>query len=244
MKRAALLLVLLTSSAKADELTTGDVYLIRADGWATPSCEKWHVDTSRKELTHRDGKLRDVVAYEANAISIGFTSFVRMRDDGTISADEECKLGTGVERLKDGWRIGSARWFSTKKACATALKKHERVGTTFGCPSPDDLPITYAKEFVQLQNLLASGGTMFTAPTCTRVPFKAGTPLNDDAKTVRMCSQDLTYELEDEGVALAGVRLYFDAKQCRAHERARATIASYLPLVASAGADAALPSCK
>lgn len=209
MKRALLLLVLLTSSAKADELTTGDVYLIRADGWATPSCEKWHVDTSRKELTHRDGKLRDVVAYEANAI-----------------------------------RIGTARWFSTKKACATALKKHERVGTTFGCPSPDDLPITYAKEFVQLQNLLASGGTMFTAPTCTRVPFKAGTPLNDDAKTVRLCSQDLTYELEDEGVAIAGVRLYFDAKQCRAHERARATIASYLPLVASAGADAALPSCK
>jgi hypothetical protein len=85
--KAALLLVLMTSTAAADGLGDGDVYLIRADGWAEPSCQKWHVDTNQQEMTHRAGKLHEEVSFDLSTIEIHFTEFKYTLDD-TIGAED------------------------------------------------------------------------------------------------------------------------------------------------------------
>lgn len=247
--KTPLLLLLMTSAAAADSLEDGDIYLIRADGWARDvGCEKWHVDTSRQELTHRDRKLHESVDFEANSTEITFKSFTHTFEN-TIGAEDvnaspQCKLTADIERVRDGWRIGTARWFSTKKACVTAFKKHERVGSTFGCPMADDVPIMFLTAYLRdFDQLLSSGGTMFAEPACTAFPFKAGSAHDADARTVRLCSNDLTYDAIEDGIALSNVRLYFDRTRCRLYARAHARVASFLPVVAAVDPDALL-SCK
>lgn len=246
--RAALFLVLVASTAAADPLESGDVYLIRADGWAEPSCQKWHVDESRQELTHRSGKLHEEVSFDANTIEIKFTEFKYTLDDTIgaedVNANPACKLTADIEKVRDGWRIGTARWFSTKKACLAALKKRERVGTTFGCPTPEDFPIFLTSYLNDFAKILASGGTMFAEPKCKPVKFEAGTKQDADTHTVTLCSTDLTYAAKDDGILLGDVRLYFDRDRCSRYARAHARVARFLPVVASAEGEASLPSCK
>jgi hypothetical protein len=245
--KAALLLVLMTSTAAADGLGDGDVYLIRADGWAEPSCQKWHVDTNQQEMTHRAGKLHEEVSFDLSTIEIHFTEFKYTLDDTIgaedVNANPACKLTADIERVRDGWRVGTARWFSTKKACTAALKKRERVGTTFGCPTPEDFPIFLTAYLNDFADILAKGGTMFAEPKCTPVKFDAETTHDADAQTVTLCSTDLKYAAKDDGILLGNVRLYFDRDRCVRYARAHARVASFLPVVAAPNPDA-LPSCK
>ena len=251
--KTALLLVLMTSVAAAEPPESGDVYLIRADGWYRPSCEKWHIDATTQTLSHQfrgsfvSAPIAEQIVYDANTIEITFKEFDRNAGNTVgaedVNAQMTCKLTAPIERASDSWHVGTAKWFFTKKACDAALKKRERVGATFGCPWPDDFSIfmpSYRQEF---DDLLTKGGRMFAGPKCTKVKFKAGTEHDADQQTVKLCSKELPYEAKDDGIQLGGTRLYFLRERCEIYEEIAAQVARYLPVV-TASDDAALPSCK
>lgn len=251
--KIALLLALMTSTAMADEPATGDVYLIRADGWTRPSCEKWHIDAATHTLSHTfrgsfmSAPIAEDIVYDATSIELTFKEFNRSAGD-TIGAEDvnnqmTCKLTAPFERADDSWHVGTAKWFFTKKACNAAFKKRERVGARFGCPWPDDFSIfmtTYRQDF---DKILTKGGKMFAGPKCRKVTFKAGTEHDTDKQTVKVCSKELSYEVKDDGIQLGGTRVYFLLERCEIYEEIAAQVARYLPVVAASD-DAALPSCK
>jgi hypothetical protein len=253
VKTALLLLVAMTSVAMADEPTTGDVYLIRADGWYRPSCERWHIDASTHTLSHRkrgsfvSSPIAEEIVYDASSIELTFKEFNRSAGN-TVGAEDvnnqmSCKLTAAVERADDSWHVGTAKWFFTKKACTAAFKKHERVGTTFGCPWPDDFSIFMSAYRQDFDAILTKGGKMFTGPKCTKVTFKPGTEHDAERQIVTLCSKELSYVAKDDGIQLGGTRLYFLQERCKIYEEIAAQVARYLPVVASTD-DATLPSCK
>lgn len=251
--KTALLLVLMTSVAVADEPATGDVYLIRADGWTRPSCEKWHIDSTTHTLSHRfrgsfvSSPIAEEIVYDATSFELTFKEFNRSAGNSIGAEDVNnqmtCKLTVPFERANDSWHVGTAKWFFTKKACDAAFKKRERVGMSFGCPSSEDFSIFMTSYRHEFDEILTKGGTMFAGPKCTKVQFAAGTEHDADKETVRLCSKELSYDAKDDGIQLGGTRLYFLKERCAIYEEIAAQVARYLPVVATSD-DAALPSCK
>ena len=251
--KAALLLVAMTTVAMADEPATGDIYLIRADGWERPSCQKWHIDATNHTLSHQfrgslvSAPIAEQIVYDATSIELTFKEFNRSAGNSVGAEDVNnqmtCKLTAPYERADDSWHVGTAKWFFTKKACLAAFKKRERVGSTFGCPWPDEYSIFMTSYLHDFDTILTKGGKMFAGPKCTKVTFPASTDHDPDKKTVKLCSKELSYDAKDDGIQLGGTRLYFYKDRCEIYEEIAAQVARYLPVVAPSD-DAALPSCK